>query len=172
VVILDRDGTIVIDRGYLADPDGLEFMPGAAEGLRWLWVRGYQLVVMTNQSGVGRGFFTRACVEAMHARLLTMVERAGAKLSEIYVCPHAPEDHCACRKPNLGLMEQAAKELNFDPRSSVVVGDKASDVEFARRAGAKAILISSDPPQRSENTAVSVTVPTLLQAARAITSRT
>jgi D-glycero-D-manno-heptose 1,7-bisphosphate phosphatase len=171
VVVLDRDGTIVIDRGYLADPEGLEFMPGAAEGLRWLWERGYQLVVITNQSGVGRGLFTNDCVEAMNARLLTMVERAGARLSKIYVCPHAPEDHCACRKPNLALMEQASRELDFDPHCSVVVGDKESDIEFARRAGAKGILISSNLPNRS-GSAENVTVPTLLDAARSIASRT
>jgi D-glycero-D-manno-heptose 1,7-bisphosphate phosphatase len=168
VVILDRDGTIVVDRGYLADPNGLEFMPGAAEGLRWLWERGYPLVVITNQSGVGRGFFTNDCVEAMNARLLTMVERAGAKLSAIYVCPHAPEAHCPCRKPNLALMERAAKELNFDPRRSVVVGDRDSDIEFGVRAGARTILISSELPKTSGRVKATLRVPSLLEAAQSI----
>jgi D-glycero-D-manno-heptose 1,7-bisphosphate phosphatase len=144
VVVLDRDGTIVIDRGYLADPDG------ASEALRWLWERGYRLVIITNQSGVGRGLFSVEHVAAMNSRLHAMVECAGAKLAKIYFCPHTPEANCACRKPNLALMEQAAAELNFNPRTSVVVGDKDSDIEFALRAGARAILIASETPYRSK----------------------
>jgi D-glycero-D-manno-heptose 1,7-bisphosphate phosphatase len=169
VVILDRDGTIVIDRGYLSDPDRLEFTPGAPEALRWLCERGYRLVVITNQSGVGRGLFTIDQVEAMNARLRAMVESAGAKLTKIYVCPHRPEANCACRKPNLGLMQQAATELNFNPRKSVVVGDKESDIEFGRRAGARSILVSSETPSASGRIAGSLTVSTLMHAALSIT---
>lgn len=171
VVILDRDGTIVIDRGYLADSDRLEFMPGAPESLRSLCECGYRLIVITNQSGVGRGLFTIDHVEAMNARLHSMVEEAGAKLTKIYFCPHKPEAHCACRKPNLALMEQAATELQFDPRNAVVVGDKESDVEFGLRAGARAILISSETPGASGRSAAHLIVPTLLEAARSITIR-
>jgi D-glycero-D-manno-heptose 1,7-bisphosphate phosphatase len=144
VVILDRDGTMVIDRGYLDDPAGLEFAPGAAEGLHRLHSHGYRLVVITNQSGVGRGFFTLERLEAMNARLRIMVEHAGARLEGIYFCPHAPEAGCACRKPALGLLTQAASELGFDPSSAVMIGDKESDVVFGRRAGAMTILISGD----------------------------
>jgi len=172
VVILDRDGTIVIDRGYLADPDGLEFMPGASEALRWLWERGHRLVVITNQSGVGRGFFSIEQVEDMNSRLYGMVEAAGAKLTKIYFCPHTPEAHCACRKPNLALMEQAAAELNFNPRSSVVVGNKDSDIEFGLRAGARAILISSEAPDVCAEIGSSMTVRNLMEAARTITAAT
>jgi len=168
VVILDRDGTMVIDRGYLADPDGLEFLPTAPEALRWLYDRGYRLVVVTNQSGVGRGLFPIDRVEAMNVRLHEMVERAGARLSKIYFCPHAPEANCDCRKPKLGLMEQAAAELNFDPRKSVVVGDKESDIEFGNRAGARTILLAAELP--ASGTAATLTVPTLLQAATFITA--
>jgi D-glycero-D-manno-heptose 1,7-bisphosphate phosphatase len=169
VVILDRDGTMVIDRGYLSDPDGLEFLPTAAEALRWLCDRGYRLVVVTNQSGVGRGLFPLDRIEAMNIRLHEMVEGAGARLSRIYFCPHAPEANCDCRKPNLGLMQQAAAELNFDPRNSVVVGDKESDVEFGNRAGAKTILLAAQPP--ASGTAATLTVPTLLRAAEFITAQ-
>jgi D-glycero-D-manno-heptose 1,7-bisphosphate phosphatase len=170
VVVLDRDGTIVVDRGYLADPDQLELMPGAAEGLQWLWERGYKLVVITNQSGIGRGFFSVEQLEAVNARLNTLVEAAGAKLTKIYFCPHAPEANCVCRKPEIALMEQAAAELDFNPRSSVVVGDKDSDIEFGLRAGARAILISPPRPIRRGEIAPSLIVPTLLEAARSITS--
>jgi D-glycero-D-manno-heptose 1,7-bisphosphate phosphatase len=171
VVILDRDGTIVIDRGYLADPDRLEFMPGAPETLRSLYECGYHLVVITNQSGVGRGLFTIDHVEVMNARLHSMVEKAGAKLTKIYFCPHEPEAHCACRKPNLALMEQAASELQFDPRNAVVIGNKESDVEFGLRAGSTAILISSETPRTPVKSAAHLIVPTLLEAARSITAR-
>jgi D-glycero-D-manno-heptose 1,7-bisphosphate phosphatase len=169
VVILDRDGTIVIDRGYLAEPDRLEFMPGAPEALRWLWEHEYRLVVITNQSGVGRGLFTLDQVEAMNARLHAMVERAGAKLTHIYVCPHTPEANCACRKPNLGLMQQAATELRFNPRMSVVVGDKESDIEFGHRAGARAIIISFETAGGSGRIVKSLKVPTLMHAPLSIT---
>jgi D-glycero-D-manno-heptose 1,7-bisphosphate phosphatase len=168
VVILDRDGTIVIDRGYLADPDRLEFMPGAPEALRLLCECGYRLVVITNQSGVGRGLFTIDHVEAMNARLHSMVEETGAKLTKIYFCPHRPGAHCACRKPNLALIEQAATELQFDPRNAVVIGDKESDVEFGLRAGSRAILISSETPSIRGRSAAHLIVQTLLEAARSI----
>jgi D-glycero-D-manno-heptose 1,7-bisphosphate phosphatase len=161
---------MVIDRGYLADPDGLEFLPTVPEALRWLHDHGYPLVVVTNQSGVGRGLFSIERVEAMNVRLHEMVERVGARLNRIYFCPHVPEANCDCRKPNLGLMRLAAAELNFDPRRSVVVGDKESDIEFGNRAGAKTILLAGDVP--ASGTAATLTVPTLLQAAAFITSHT
>jgi D-glycero-D-manno-heptose 1,7-bisphosphate phosphatase len=147
VVILDRDGTIVIDRGYLHDPAGLEFLPGAADGLRSLYLQGYRLVVITNQSGVGRGLFPIERVHAMNARLERMVEEAGAKLERIYFCPHAPDAACACRKPALRLMTQAAADLGFDPISAIVIGDKESDMEFGRRAGAVTILLGKREPR-------------------------
>jgi D-glycero-D-manno-heptose 1,7-bisphosphate phosphatase len=170
VVILDRDGTMVIDRGYLSDPAGLEFEPGAAEGMKWLYSRGYRLVVVTNQSGVGRGFFTLERLEAMNKRLNVMVEEAGAKLEGIYYCPHAPNDGCACRKPALGLMIRAASELGFDPKSAIMIGDKDLDIEFGRRAGATTILIAADTSAAHVRTAPDLIAPNLLEAARAITA--
>ena len=97
-VILDRDGTIVIDRGYLDDPAGLEFAPGAAQGLTWLYSHGYRLVVVTNQSGVARGLFTLERVAEMNTRLNAMVAQVGARLEGIYVCPHAPDACRQCRR--------------------------------------------------------------------------
>ena len=96
VIVLDRDGTIVIDRGYAHDAAGLEFEPGAAEGLRCLCRHGYRLVVITNQSGVGRGLFPVERVLEMNARLEAMVREIGARLERIYFCPHAPEAGCGC----------------------------------------------------------------------------
>jgi D-glycero-D-manno-heptose 1,7-bisphosphate phosphatase len=142
MVILDRDGTIVVDRHYLADPAGLEFLPGAAAGLSLLHQRGHRLVLITNQSGIGRGLFTEAQLESVHERLRQMLHAAGAPLTAIYHCPHAPEADCGCRKPRSELMWRAAAELGFEPSEAVVVGDKDSDIEFGSRVGARTILIA------------------------------
>ncbi len=144
VALLDRDGTIVVDHGYLDNAAGLEFLPGAAEGLRMLSSHGYRLVVITNQSGVGRGMFPLERVHEMNARLTEMIEQAGARLDGIYFCPHAPEDHCTCRKPAPGLILRASSELGFDPGAAVMIGDKDSDIESGRRVGAMTVLISAE----------------------------
>jgi D-glycero-D-manno-heptose 1,7-bisphosphate phosphatase len=144
VVILDRDGTIVVDRNYLADPADLEFEIGAPEGLRSMYERGYRLVVITNQSGVGRGLFSLQRLEQIHDRLRQMVESIGVRLDGIYYCPHAPNDGCLCRKPQISLFNQAASELGFDPSSAVVIGDKMSDIEFGHRAGATTVLVAAN----------------------------
>ena len=176
VVILDRDGTLVIDRGYLADPAGLEFEPAVPEGLRWLHSHDYRLVVITNQSGVGRGLFQMQDVLDMNARLHEMAGEIGVRFEAIYVCPHAPEESCACRKPALGLMTRAASELGFDPARAVVIGDKETDIEFGRNAGARTILIrpweaeglasSAGPPA----SAADCVAPNLMAAAFAVTA--
>jgi D-glycero-D-manno-heptose 1,7-bisphosphate phosphatase len=170
-VILDRDGTLVVDRGYLDDPAGLEFLPGAAEGLRSLYAQGYRLVVITNQSGVGRGLYPIERVYAMNARLQRMVEQAGAKLERIYFCPHAPDAGCDCRKPAQGLIRQAAAELGFDPVSAIVIGDKESDIEFGRRGGAVTILIGRPEVRLSPSTTPDYVVENLTEAADIIGSR-
>ncbi len=170
VVILDRDGTMVIDRGYLHDPAGLEFEPNAAEGLKCLHLAGFRLVVITNQSGVGRGLFNLEQLEAMNARLLTMVESAGARLERIYYCPHAPGAGCVCRKPAQALLMQAAAELGFNAAAATVIGDKESDIEFGRRAGARTILIASHGPTPRLRTTPDLIARDLVEAARAVVS--
>lgn len=170
IVILDRDGTLVVDRGYLDEAAGLEFTPGAADALMWLFAHGYRLVVITNQSGVGRGFFSLDRVEKMNARLCEMVESLGVRLERIYFCPHSPDAGCACRKPAAGLLTRAAQDLGFNPHRAVVIGDKESDIEFGCRAGAKTILIAGDtvvPPVHFKPDKV---CSNLLDAAHAVTS--
>jgi len=169
VVVFDRDGTLVIDRGYLGDPDGLQFAPGAPEALRWLRDHGYRMVVITNQSGVGRGFFGLERLRAMNERLADMVEQAGARLDGIYACPHSPNDGCTCRKPEIGLLLQAASDLHFDPADSIVIGDKVSDIEFGRRAGAITILIAGHG--NGAGAQPDMVAPDLVEAARAVTAR-
>ena len=166
-VVLDRDGTLVVDRDYLDDPAELEFLPGVAEGLRHLYEQGYRLLVISNQSGVGRGLFSLERLEQINARLRQMVRAVGADLAGIYCCPHRPEDGCACRKPGTELLLQAARELGFDPKEAVVIGDKGSDVELGRRVGAATLLISNDPNARTEPPADHV-VPDLIAASSLI----
>ena len=170
MVVLDRDGTVVIDRGYLGEPAGLEFEPGAAEGLKLLSICGYRLIVITNQSGVGRGLFTLEQLHAMNARLKVMVESAGARLEGIYFCPHAPEADCGCRKPSLGLLRQAASELGFDSASAIVVGDRQTDIEFGRRAGATTVLIRNHRPYEKLAYPPDIVACNLLEAAKALVS--
>jgi D-glycero-D-manno-heptose 1,7-bisphosphate phosphatase len=146
---LDRDGTIVADRHYLSDPDALEFLPGAAEGLRKMSDMGYRLVVITNQSGIARGFFSTARLEEVHDRMRRMLDSIGVRLDGIYHCPHGPEDGCDCRKPALGLMQQASRDLGFDMSESIVIGDKDSDIEFGRRAGSVTMLVAGLGPRAS-----------------------
>jgi D-glycero-D-manno-heptose 1,7-bisphosphate phosphatase len=168
VIILDRDGTIVVDRNYLSDPADLEFEEGAAEGLRLMYDRGYRLVVITNQSGVGRGLFSVERLEEIHDRLRQMAESIGVRFEGIYYCPHAPDAGCLCRKPQTGLFEQAARELGFDRSSAVVVGDKMSDVEFGHRAGAMTVFVAANSPRLPAGPTPDFIVRDLVQAAEVI----
>ena len=140
-VLLDRDGTIIIEREYLSDPQQVELIPGASEALRRLRHLRLGLAVVTNQSGVGCGYFDAARVNLVHKRLDALLAADGAYLDGIYVCPHTPEDGCLCRKPNTGLAKMAAKDLGFDLGAVFVIGDKQSDIKMGQRIGATTILV-------------------------------
>jgi D-glycero-D-manno-heptose 1,7-bisphosphate phosphatase len=140
-VLLDRDGTIIEERDYLSDPEQVRLLPGAAAALRELQNMGLGLVVITNQSGVGRGYFDESRLESIHRRLIELLAAEGIQLDGIYVCPHNPDDDCSCRKPKTGLAERAAAELGFDLQETFVIGDKASDIEMGRNIGATTMLV-------------------------------
>lgn len=141
VAILDRDGTVIVDKDYLADPEGVELLPGSAEGLRRLRALGLRLVIVTNQSGVGRGYFSADAMHAVNDRVREILAASGAPVEGIYACPHGPDENCACRKPQPGLIEQAAADLGFDPAECVVIGDKAADIELGKALGAMTVLV-------------------------------
>jgi D-glycero-D-manno-heptose 1,7-bisphosphate phosphatase len=143
-IILDRDGTIIVDHGYLDDPGKIEFLPGALEGLRRWHILGHPLIVVSNQSGIGRGVLTRELVLEINARMQALLREAGAPLDAIYFCPHGPGEGCACRKPGTLLVEEAAAQLGFEPRDAVVIGDKSSDIELGQRLNALTMLVSAD----------------------------
>jgi len=140
-VLLDRDGTLNVERNYLSDPEQLELIPGAAAALKRLRDLGYGLVVVTNQSGVGRGYFTLEAVERVHERLRALLAAEGASVDGIYICPHAPDQDCDCRKPLPGMALQARAEFGFDPAQAIVIGDKKVDVDLGRAIGATSILV-------------------------------
>ena len=150
VALLDRDGTINVEREYLSDPAGVALLPNAAAGLRRLRALGFGLIVISNQAGVARGYFTAADVDAVNARLIALLREEGISLDGIYVCPHGPDDGCACRKPEPGLIEQAAREHGFDIRASLMIGDKAIDIEAGRRVGSRTILVRTGYGRETE----------------------
>lgn len=140
-VLLDRDGTLIAERNYLARAEDVELLPATARGLRLLNHLGLGLAVLTNQSGLGRGYFDQAALDTVHTRLSQLLAGEGVSLAGIYVCPHIPEDDCDCRKPRPGLAQRAAAELNFDPAASFVIGDKACDIELGQSLGATTFLV-------------------------------
>ena len=140
-VLLDRDGTIIVERHYLSNPAQVELLPNAAHGLRQMRDLGLGLVVITNQSGIGRGFFDEMRLQQIHARLAELLAVEGIALDALYFCPHLPADDCACRKPRPGLIESAAQALDFDPPHCFVIGDKACDIELGQRVGATTFLV-------------------------------
>ena len=144
-VFLDRDGTLNYDPGYLRVAAELKLLAGVGPSLARLKRAGARLVVVTNQSGVGRGIITLKDLEAIHARLQGLLEQEDAALDAIYFCPHHPDNGCRCRKPNVGMVERAVSELQLDLRRSYLIGDHARDIQLATRVGAKAILIVTAP---------------------------
>ncbi len=132
-VFLDRDGTLMKDAVYADHPDDVDVYRRAPAALRLLQKAGFALVVVTNQSGLGRGYFTWAQLRRVHGRLDQLLRRRGVRLDGFFICPHRPSDGCKCRKPKVDLVKQAARKLNLDLKGSVMVGDRVLDLEMARK---------------------------------------
>lgn len=142
-VLLDRDGTINEELAprYVLEPGQLRLIPGAAEAIRRLRELRLGVVIITNQSPVGRGWITGPQLDAIHARLLDLLALEGATVDGVYACPHEPGQGCDCRKPAAGLAHRAAAEQGFDPTEAFVVGDHRGDMELGRAVGATTILL-------------------------------
>ena len=145
---LDRDGTIIEEVGYLDRPERVELYPWTIDAIRALNRAGLAVVMVTNQSGVARGFFTEKVVQDVHARMAALLAEGGARIDAYYYCPHHPEGNvagyarsCDCRKPGRGLVDRAVNELGVDPARSFVVGDRWLDVALARAVGAAGLLV-------------------------------
>ena len=141
LALLDRDGTIIVEKGFPKDPDEVELIPGSAAAIRRLRSLGLRAVVVSNQSGIGRGFLTPDDVERVNARLLELLAAEGTTLDAIFYCPHAPGDGCACRKPQRTLPDRAAAAFGADLARSFFVGDKKDDVDAGRNVGATTFLV-------------------------------
>ena len=140
-VFIDRDGTLTEEVGYVNHPSRLKLLPRSAEAIRRLNAAGVAAVVVTNQAGIARGYFSADVLQAVHERLDAELRRAGAKLDGLYACTHHPGEGCGCRKPKPGMLLQAASELGLDLARSTMVGDKASDLVPGRAVGAAAVLV-------------------------------
>ena len=143
-IFLDRDGTINVEKNYLIDPADLVLLPGVGAALRRGREAGYLLIVVTNQSGVARGYFTTTAVAELHDHLQRELRPYGVQIDAFYLCPHHPEHGtgpCDCRKGEPGMLLQAAREHHIDLAASWMIGDKRSDVEAGSKAGCRSILV-------------------------------
>lgn len=173
-VFLDRDGTLNREKHHLSNPDDLELLPGVAEGLRALQSHGFRLVVITNQSPIGRGMFDESRLIEIHQRLAAMLSQGGeVTIDGWYWCPHLPDAGCQCRKPEIGMLIQAQKELGVNLQRSWMVGDKLIDTQAGKRAGARTVLVATgygsqqfELPKRPKS--VDFFVPSMLEAAKLI----
>ena len=145
-VLLDRDGTLIADVPYNGDPERVEPVAGARAALSRLRAAGLPLAVVSNQSGIARGILTPEQVAAVNARVEALLGPLGPWL----VCPHGPGDGCACRKPRPGLVLAAAARLGVDPERCAVIGDIGADVQAARAAGARAVLVPTPVTREDE----------------------
>ena len=133
-LFLDRDDTLMVNCPYLCEPSKVALFSGATEGLRAFREAGWRLIVLSNQSGLGRGYFTREQLSAVTNRMVELLAAGGVVLDAIYYCPHAPDENCNCRKPRTGLIEAACRDFAIDLAKSWMVGDKAADMEVAKNA--------------------------------------
>lgn len=143
-VFLDRDGTVIRDLDYPRDPDLVRLVPGAAAALARLRAAGFALVLVSNQSGIGRGLITPREAELVHERVVALLAESGVRLDGAYYCPHAPDAGCGCRKPAPGMIRDAAARLGIDLGNSFIVGDKPGDIEAGRRAGCRTVQLTAD----------------------------
>lgn len=141
VVLLDRDGTIIVDRGYLSRVADVAFEPNAIAGLKALAALPAALVVVTNQSGIGRGLFDAEAMEAVHRHIDGLLKAEGVVISAWHHCPHLPEEGCDCRKPAAGMLLRAVEAEGVDPGMAIMIGDRMSDMQSARSAGASGLLV-------------------------------
>ncbi len=149
-IFLDRDGTVIEEVGYLSKIEDIQLLPGAAEGIRRFNEAGWPVIVITNQSGVARGYFPESFVHEVHSTISSMLARYGAKIDAWYYCPHHPDGvvdgyvfKCPSRKPATGMIDTACREHGISASSSVVAGDSLKDIELAIAVGARPVLVTT-----------------------------
>ena len=160
-IFVDRDGTLNPDPGYIRSPEQFELFPGVPQAIARVKQAGARVIMVTNQSGIARGFLSTADLDAIHAKLERLLGEADVSLDAIYFCPHHPDEACGCRKPNTGLIDQAVREMQIDLARSYVIGDHVRDLELAKSVGARSILVTTGVigPEQVEALIASGTVP-------------
>ena len=143
-IFLDRDGTINIDYGYIHDISKFTFIDRAIDGLKILRDMGYTLIIITNQSGISRGYYKLKDYEIVNKYMLDSLSKEGINISKVYMCPHQDKDNCNCRKPKLELFYRAIEEFNIDIKESYVIGDKERDLALCDKEDIKGILLSNE----------------------------
>jgi len=139
-IFIDRDGVILVEKNFISDISQLEYIPKAVEALK-LVPSEYLKIIISNQSGIGRGYFTADQVDKFNAELIVDLKKKGVLIDKIYYCPHSPDDNCNCRKPKTGLFDLARREFNIDYAKSWMIGDKSSDIQAGRNIGASTIQV-------------------------------
>lgn len=177
-VFLDRDGTIVVHEPYISSPDQLKLLPNASRGIRLFKEHGYLIIVITNQSGIARGFFDEKRLTLIHRKLTGMLEDEGVVIDDLYYCPHHTEgiiEHykvdCDCRKPKPGMILDAARKYHIDLTQSLMIGDSETDMLAGKNAGCRCVLIKNDCNNASTDMVIRIdyVVKDLLEAARIFT---
>lgn len=168
-IFLDRDGVLVEDIGYHHKLEDFRLISNAVEGLKLLKV--YKLIIVTNQSGIGRGYFAMKDFEKFNNHLIQELKKHNIDIEKTYVCPHKPEDNCDCRKPKTKLIKDAAKEFDIDLSKSYMIGDKKIDVQMGKNAGVKTILVlTGNGMKEQENSNADYVAKDLLDAAKWVLS--
>jgi len=162
-VFLDRDGTMAKDVHYCRRPEDFRLFPNTAKAIKLLSEHGFKVIVITNQSGIARGYFTEEALAQIHEKMKAELAKEGAWIDGIYYCPHHPDDNCNCRKPKPKLVLQAAKEHDIDLKHSFVVGDLSLDIDMGKAVGCKTILLL-DSPQEDMNISPDYIASDLLEA--------
>ncbi len=149
-VFLDRDGVINEDHGYVSEPEKFKLLPGVLEGVKQMQDAGYKIIVVTNQTGIGMGYYTKEDFYKVNLEMFKQFSPSGIRIDKIYFCPHSLSEDCECRKPKAGLLRRAEQELNLSLADSWMVGDKAADVQAGKAAGCKTILVATGHGQKEK----------------------
>ncbi len=170
-VFLDRDGTIARDVHYCRSAEDFELLPAVPDAIRLLAQNGFKVVVITNQSGIARGYFTEETLAQIHDKMRSELAQHDARVDAIYYCPHHPDEGCSCRKPGTALFEKAAREHGIDLQASYVVGDMQMDIDAGKALGATTVLVTTGPQSSAPNLQSLIdspdhVAPDLLHAAR------
>ena len=166
-VFIDRDGTMAKDVSYCSCPEDFELLPNTGKAIRLLNEHGFKVIVITNQSGIARGYFTEEMLAKVHEKMKDELAKEGAWVDAIYHCPHHPDDNCQCRKPKPKLALQAAKDHDIELKDALVVGDLQMDIDLGKAIGCRTILVRT-PPMNDESPKPDIVVSDLLSAAQII----